>query len=327
MTAVMAKKALSPAREEFEREQHEAQQKLRELRDLHDNRPASSGLKNTERKPFPAESFLGKELYHKIPDFDGKEIAIEELRPFMDWRMFLLVCGFKYSGEMPPEARETLEEGKRLLCQYEESHSVIVRVSAKYADCHSENDTIVFRDRKPGGKEFLRLPMMRQEDGALQSLCDFVPDGSTGIESFAGIFAISVHDNAPSSSEKDLVTHALQVTLAEACSEWLDNFLKEMIGDPKVKVIKPAAGYASCPDHTLKREILSALDAENRLGIRLTESYAMIPEASICGLVFAHPEACYPEIHHLSEENIRSYAKVRGFSPEETRRFLGHLMQ
>ena len=86
---------------------------------------------------------------------------------------------------------------------------------------------------------------------------------------------------------------------------------------------RPAAGYASCPDHTLKKDILSLLPD---VGITLTESYAMVPDASICGFVVAHPEAGYPEIHKISEEQYMRYAKARGMGPEQARQFLGNLL-
>ena len=151
------------------------------------------------------------------------------------------------------------------------------------------------------------------------------------------------------------------MTLAEAASKWLDkklaDFLTSEDGKVLAKVIKPAAGYASCPDHTLKQDILKLLGEdvvphdchgahcschshnhehkhahkqehrhENGLGIKLTESYAMTPEASICGLIFMHPEASYPDIRSISRERYEEYAKMRGMDEDTARRFLGHLL-
>lgn len=124
-----------------------------------------------------------------------------------------------------------------------------------------------------------------------------------------------------------LLERSLRLTLAEAASGWLDAELEKQLpkGSP-VKIVKPAAGYASCPDHSLKRDILSLLPDGDRLDIRLTESCAMIPDASICGLVFVHPQAGYPEIRHLSPAVVDAYAALRGFTPEEKQRFLGNLL-
>ena len=123
-----------------------------------------------------------------------------------------------------------------------------------------------------------------------------------------------------------MLERSLRLTLAEAASGWLDAQLEAQLpkGSP-VRIVKPAAGYASCPDHSLKRDILALLPGAEALDIRLTESCAMIPDASICGLVFAHPAASYPEIRNISPATLDAYAALRGFNPEEARLFLGHL--
>ena len=137
-----------------------------------------------------------------------------------------------------------------------------------------------------------------------------------------------------------LLERSLRLTLAEAASGWLDAELEKQLkdqgkkvsrsgaqaGTDAIRIVKPAAGYASCPDHSLKRDILALLPGADALDIRLTESCAMIPDASICGFVFAHPQATYPEIRHLSPAAVDAYATLRGFSPEEKRRFLGTLL-
>ena len=281
----------------------------------------------------------------------------------------------------------------------------------------------------PSGTEVMRIPMMRQEKGDRRSLCDYVISKESGRTSPFGCFAISVHAAdaheegccCPACSNKyeDLIGKAVRMTLAEAASTWLDKkILQQMIetcpdaGTAKndcngnhnevtetkarLKVIKPAAGYSSCPDHTLKRDILILLgekadsqaiyshgshctnenhdghghshteqhaphctcgchhnsthsqaethtvghgQAENHtqisihgqatdtLKIKLTESCAMTPEASICGTIFIHPEAKYPEIRTISQEQHDSYVARRGMSEDTALRFLGHLLK
>ena len=118
-----------------------------------------------------------------------------------------------------------------------------------------------------------------------------------------------------------MMLHSIKVVLAEAASAWLDNRLQSLTHS---KIAKPAAGYASCPDHSLKRDILALLSPE--LDIRLTESCSMIPEASICGFILMHPEAGYPEIRHISRQQYETYACERGFTPGEAETFLNHLL-
>ena len=115
------------------------------------------------------------------------------------------------------------------------------------------------------------------------------------------------------------------MTLAEAASKWLDKELEKFTQEG-TKIIKPAAGYASCPDHTLKRDILKVLDGPYDLGIKLTESCAMIPEASICGMIVMHPQAKYIEIRKISKVQHDEYAARRGMDAASARRFLSHLL-
>ena len=116
------------------------------------------------------------------------------------------------------------------------------------------------------------------------------------------------------------------MTLAEAASKWLDKKILEEISQD-IKLIKPAAGYSSCPDHTLKRDIMLLLSGEYSLEIKLTETCAMTPESSICGMIFMHPEARYPEIRRVSKAQFDRYASQRGMSEEDARKFLGHLLK
>ena len=120
-----------------------------------------------------------------------------------------------------------------------------------------------------------------------------------------------------------MMERAVRVTLAEAASTWLDKRLEQGLPEG-AKVAKPAAGYASCPDHSLKRDILGLLP--EGLDITLTESCAMIPDAAICGFVVLHPEAGYPEIRHIGEPQYELYKSARGFSADEARAFLSHLL-
>ena len=120
-----------------------------------------------------------------------------------------------------------------------------------------------------------------------------------------------------------MMERAVRVTLAEAASTWLDRQLEKRLPEGTI-IAKPAAGYASCPDHSLKRDILKMLP--EGLDIKLTESCAMIPDASICGFVVLHPEAGYPEIRHIGKDQYELYTAARGFSPEEARTFLSHLL-
>lgn len=317
-SAVLANQLITD-REGTEAVEHKKQEHLRELY-------AQSSQKKAVHKPvkpFPAFSFIKGEPFGNM---SGKRLGIEEVEPFFDWNMFAAIWGIK-SGTGHDELRKLRADAHKEIDRLKNGNACRITISARFDGCHSEGDDIVSKD--------FRLPMLRQEGE--RSLADFVPPKEYGFESPMGMFAISVRtESHPSGCDcpacgteyGPMLTRAVRLTLAEAASEWLSRHIhKELPSEfSGAKVIKPAAGYSSCPDHTLKRDILRLLPESERLGITLLDSCAMIPDASICGLIFIHPEATYPEIRRVSQKAIDEYARRRGMSDSEKARFLGHLL-
>ena len=421
--AVMAKKYIMDPTG-FEAEEHKKHEELRTLYHQKEATSQDENMKENSPKGFAYETYLDA-----CPsDIPAQQIASEEILPYFDWKMFYAIWGVKY-GSVSMEAMELVQ----LRRDAEEEIGLgnfRVMLSARFFHAYAENDDIVLVEDAgvqgegvqatgtEGKSELHRIPMMRQETGERRSLSDFVISKESGRTSPFGCFAISVHAAdaheegccCPACSNKyeDLIGKAVRMTLAEAASKWLDQkILEQMQGETAqncceatdsakapLKVIKPAAGYSSCPDHTLKRDILALLgetigcnDAilpdthytqdvhgahctcgrshEGRsheghsheghshghshdhshdhshchterdshgqttgvLKIRLTETCAMTPEASICGTIFLHPEARYPEIRTISQEQHDSYISRRGMSEDSARRFLGHLLK
>jgi 5-methyltetrahydrofolate--homocysteine methyltransferase len=86
--------------------------------------------------------------------------------------------------------------------------------------------------------------------------------------------------------------------------------------------IRPAPGYPACPDHTEKRTLFMLLDAERHTGVSLTESYAMLPGASVSGWYFAHPEAHYFGVGRIGKDQVTDYAERKGMSMADAERWL-----
>ena len=317
-SAVLANQLITD-REGTEAAEHKKQEHLRELY-------AQSSQKKAGHKPvepFPASSFIKGEPFGNI---SGKRLGIEEVEPFFDWNMFAAIWGIK-SGTGHDELRKLHADAHKEIDRLKNGNACRITISARFDGCHSEGDDIVSND--------FRLPMLRQEGE--RSLADFVPPKEYGFESPMGMFAISVRtESHPSGCDcpacgteyGPMLARAVRLTLAEAASEWLSGHIhKELPPEfSSAKVIKPAAGYSSCPDHTLKRDVLRLLPESERLGITLLDSCAMIPDASICGLIFIHPEATYPEIRRVCQKAIDEYARRRGMSDSEKALFLGHLL-
>ena len=301
--AVLAKKCLRD-RTAFEAAQHAEQARIRTLHEGRKSTPVSV------QAGFAPESYL-----HTIPeDIPLTELPLDELVPLFDWTMFRAVWGVKENAELTAEGRTVLDRMVR-------HGDVSVRLAARFFAARREGEAI---DLGP-----CTLPMLRQEEPPGHSLADFVPAEGKGP---FGLFAISVHAHAHPegctceaccNDYDSMMERSVRVTLAEAASTWLDRRLQAQLPEG-VRVAKPAAGYASCPDHSLKRDILGLLP--EGLDITLTESCAMIPDAAICGFIVLHPEAGYPEIRHIGPKQYELYTSARGFSPDEAKAFLSHLL-
>ena len=320
--AVMAKKWMMD-RDSFEKEQHAQQKNLRLMYERPD--PVISSPADTvkiQRNDY-ATTLLPD-------DMAAVEVPHEEVMQFFDWKMFYAIWGVKY-GSVSPEAMELMQlrrdaEDELALGNFR------ISLSARYFHAYSDGKDLIMMY-----PESRRIPMLRQEDRDRMSLCDFVMPESLGMASSCGVFTIcvrrkDVHEEGcccPACSNKyeDLVGKAVRMTLAEAASKWLDKKILDFIHDDSIRIIKPAAGYSSCPDHTLKRDIMELLSGKFDLKIRLTDSYAMTPEASICGFIFWHPQAKYHEIRRISREQYEDYACRRGMDENTARRFLGHLLK
>jgi 5-methyltetrahydrofolate--homocysteine methyltransferase len=131
------------------------------------------------------------------------------------------------------------------------------------------------------------------------------------------------------------MTKALADRLAEAFAEWLhaparrdwgygreEGLSNDELIAEKYRGIRPAPGYPAQPDHTEKRTIFRLLDAAAATGITLTDSLAMHPAASVCGLYFSHPDARYFAVDRISREQVADYARRKGMTVEEIERWL-----
>lgn len=346
---------------------HAEQQNLRDI--YHKKADASNSQTDTAKNLNTENKMKGfdPETYPTIcpQDIPTQEIPAEEVMPYFDWKMFYAIWGVKY-GSAVPEAAELMQL-RRDAEEEIKFGDFKIMLSARFMNGYTENDDII---AEVNNSE-IRLPMMRQETFKMQSLSDFVIAKESGRTSPFGAFAICVSKRSSTHEEgcscpacnsryEDMIGKTVRQTIAEAASKWLSIKVEEEMKAEKaenIKVIKPAAGYSSCPDHTLKKDILALLGectemhghdcscgcqghghghkhshadehkfTSRALGIKMTESYAMTPDASICGLIFMHPQAGYPEIRTISKEQYESYISRRGMDHETARRFLGHLV-
>ena len=320
--AVMAKKYMMD-KVSFEKENHAEQEKVRTL--YRSREEVTTGWK------LKTDGFSADTYSETAPEsIEYMELSVEDVVQHFDWKMLHAIWGVRY-GSPVPEVAELMQLRRDAEAELSMADFTI-RLAVQFFNAVSDKDDIVIKSE---GRE-RRLPMLRQEGGEMLSLSDFVIPSGNGKTSPFGVFAISVkpqdaHEEGcccPACSNKyeDLVGRTVRLTIAEAASSWLDSQLKTQLPEG-ARLIKPAAGYASCPDHTLKGDILSLLPKGRKLEIKLTDSFAMLPESCICGLIFMHPDAKYPDIRRISQKQYETYAERRGMDELTARRFLSHLLK
>ncbi|TDY10129.1 methionine synthase (B12-dependent) [Meridianimaribacter flavus] len=218
----------------------------------------------------------------------------------------------------------------------EDCHAELDSASTKDFDC-AQSDTVKFLT--------LRQQLKKREGIPNFALADFIAPKDTGIQDYVGCFCVSAgfgteqlakafeanHDDYNS-----IMIKALADRLAEAFAEYLhkevrtkhwnyaseDHLTNEDLIAESYKGIRPAPGYPACPDHLEKKTIWDILKVEETIGVKLTESLAMWPAASVSGYYFANPEAKYFGLGKITEDQLEDYAKRRGMSTEEAQKWL-----
>ncbi len=294
--------------------------------------PASVGLRVIDRQP------LG------------------DLIPFIDWSPFF--HAWELRGRYPsiledatvgPKAKELLTDARRLLEQIVRENLLTARAVYGLWPANGVGDDIELygdSERRTRVAIFhtLRQQMDKPADQFNLALADFVAPKDSGRVDYVGAFAVTAgigidalcakfdkeHDDYNS-----IMVKALADRLAEAFAEWLHKRVREEWGygrgekltnedliRERYRGIRPAPGYPACPDHTEKRILFDLLQAEQKAGITLTDSYAMWPAASVSGLYFAHPEAKYFAVGKIDRDQVEDYARRKGLSVAEIERWL-----
>ena len=269
---------------------------------------------------------------------------ISELIPYINWSYFFFTWQVKEQSE-----KDRLRQ---------EAEAFLIQLEGKYHayglfelfEAHGDGDDIVVckgvRSQESG---VCRIPCLRQQQGNPPYLClsDFISphkistDSSllTSDSSKIGVFSTSVSLGLETDFDADpykkMMAQLLADRLAEAAAERMheqvrkeywgyakdeDLSIPDMLVE-KFQGIRPAVGYPSLPDTSLNFIIDDLLDMK-QIGIRLTESGAMKPHASVSGLMLAHPEACYFSIGKIGEDQLLDYAHRRGLPLELCRKFL-----
>ncbi len=287
---------------------------------------------------------------------------LSNLRRYIDWAPFFMTWELK--GKYPAifDNKEYGKEAKKLFDDANNLLDHIIKedllrangvVGLFPANSVGFDDIEIYTDDKRKGVKRV-LHALRQQSlkaGAQPNyaLSDFIAPKETGKADYIGTFAVTAGIGIESLVEKfekehddynSILVKALADRLAEAFAEHLHELVRKdywgyaqdesLSNDELIKEkyvgIRPAPGYPAQPDHTEKPIIFSLLDAEKNTGIILTESLAMYPAASVCGLYFAHPESKYFNVGKITKDQVLDYHRRKGMSVEEIEKWLSPIL-
>jgi 5-methyltetrahydrofolate--homocysteine methyltransferase len=298
----------------------------------------------------PVPRRLGVQVFDHYP--------LEELVERIDWTPFFQT--WELAGHYPAilkdprvgaAATSLFEDARRMLSDIVRGHRLRARgvLGLFPANSVGDDDIAVYADesrREPiAVVHGLRQQMARQPGRPHLALADFVAPRESGVRDYIGAFAVTAGHGVDELVAKHQANHddysailvkALADRLAEAFAERLHERVRrefwgyapdealdnEGLIRERYQGIRPAPGYPACPDHTEKGTLFALLDAERQAGISLTESYAMIPGASVSGYYFWHPQARYFGLGKIERDQVEDYARRKGMDLATMERWL-----
>lgn len=331
------------------REQHKGRKSTRRLLTLKQARA------NKTKIDWPAYQAV-KPAQTGIQVFD--DYPLQELVDRIDWTPFFQ--SWELAGKYPriltdeivgEHATHLFEDAKKMLKQIVDEKWLKARAIIGLFPANSVGDDDIEIYTDDGRQQVLmKLHSLRQQaekppGRPNAALADFLAPKDSGVEDYIGAFAVTAGIGIDEHIERFEADHddyhsimlkALADRLAEAFAERMHERVRkefwgykkdEQLGnedliDEKYQGIRPAPGYPACPDHTEKGLLWDLLDVETRIGMTLTESFAMLPTAAVSGFYFAHPESRYFGLGKISEDQVKDYAKRKNWKLDYAERWL-----
>jgi 5-methyltetrahydrofolate--homocysteine methyltransferase len=273
--------------------------------------------------------------------------SLEELKSRIDWSPFFTAWEIK--GKYPQvledekygeEAKKLFDDANNMLDEIVEKNLLTARAVFGIFPANSVGDDIeiftdISRDHVTEVVHTLRQQSAKTNQRPNLAMADFIAPKFSKKEDYIGMFVVTAGVGVDTmvkiyESEHDdyraIMIKSLADRLAEAFAEKLherirkefwgyaasENLSNDDLISEKYQGIRPAPGYPSCPDHSEKITIFNILDAENKIGIKLTENFAMYPTASVSGYYFAHPNAQYFGVGKIGRDQVKDYARRKG---------------
>ncbi|GAA0353231.1 hypothetical protein GCM10009092_17010 [Bowmanella denitrificans] len=281
---------------------------------------------------------------------------IATLRRYIDWTPFFLT--WSLAGKYPrifddevvgEEAKTLFADANTMLDRFAQSGEIQAKGVVGIFPANRVGDDIEIYADESRSRVLSRACHLRQQtekaDFPNYCLSDFIASKDSGIADYTGAFAVTggigedeLADayKAAGDDYNAIMVKAVADRLAEAFAEYLhEKVRKEIWGyaadenldndeliREKYQGIRPAPGYAACPEHTEKQKIWDLLDVERRIGMQLTSSYAMWPGASVSGWYFAHPQSKYFAVAQIQADQLADYAQRKGWDTQTAEKWL-----
>lgn len=287
------------------------------------------------------------------PRLTGKQVIddldLREIRNYIDWTPFFQT--WELAGRYPriledevvgEEATRLFKDANAMLDQIIEEKWLTPRAVIGIWPCNAKGDDVVLQD----GTVIYTIRQQTKKAAGVPNLAlaDFIAPEGTGVTDHIGAFAVTsgvgieeriAHFEADHDDYNSIMLKALADRLAEALAELVhdrvrrdywgynkDEFSNEELIREAYQGIRPAPGYPACPDHTEKPTIWKLLDVEREIGISLTESYAMMPAASVSGFYFANKESKYFGVGKIGKDQVQDLADRKGMAFADMERWL-----
>ena len=322
-------------------------------------RPEGLALADARARKFAAD---WKTYRPPVPRFLGTRelpsVPLKDLVPFIDWMPFF--NAWEFSGKFPDILQDPARGTAASALWKDAQHMLVELVRERWLTARAVlgffpavavgDDIAVFADAARTGTtaalHHLRQQKVKPAGQPQLCLADFMAPQESGIADFIGAFAVTAgigieprvaEFEAAHDDYSAILLKSLADRLAEALAEALhlrvrrefwgyapeESLTNEQLVREEYRGIRPAPGYPACPDHTEKGALWTLLDAEAASGIRLTESFAMYPAASVSGWYFSHPQARYFAVGTIGADQLEDYARRKAIPITEARRWLG----
>jgi len=302
------------------------------------------------------KSDIGTPTFTGVKVFD--DYSLDEIKGYIDWTPFFFAWELKgrypkilTDKEKGEEATKLFNDAKTMLDKIisEKWLQAKAVVGVFAANSINDDDVEVYTDESRGEVSttlnFLRQQTQQPPGRPNYCLSDFIAPKESNLNDHIGAFAVTTGigiDEHVKRFEDDhddyqaIMLKVLADRLAEAFAELMHKrvrkeywaYAKEETLDnaaliaEEYKGIRPAPGYPACPDHTEKAKLWQLIDADNNAGISITESFAMLPAASVSGWYFSNPESKYYAVAKINRDQVEDYAKRKKMSLAEAERWL-----